>query len=240
MKIIKISESDLTKIISKVIKEQGQAHWEDGNWIPAQAPTQNIGKNFAKFPCVTKFVGYQKDTNGFPTVFTQSLGQGGESKLYYPDGTVMWIDGSGKKTKSTYSCQGTKVIDQFIKNSAFKTYNGNPFVTNQSGIFLPKQLTDNGSNEKYVTQLQQGLIQKGYLNIPKPTGNYGRMTQSAVLLAAKNMDPGNESNQVYGVRKDLFDKIVNPNIKDTPASPLPKATPSQYRKVPGAGNTTGL
>ena len=241
MKIIKLKESTLKKLIANIIEEQnnGQAHWDNGVWVPAQAPTQNVGKLFSKFPCVTNFTPYQSDKNGMATIYFQKIGQNKEAKYYYPNGTMIWDDNMGKRTKSTYSCQGGQVIDAFIKNAAFKPYNGNPFVTDASGTYLPKQTTDNGSNGKYVTLLQQGLIQKGYLRIPKPTGNYGRMTHSAVQLAAKDMDPGNEANQVRGVQKSLYDKIVNTKIANTPAAPLPKAAPSQYRNVPKAGNTAG-
>ena len=187
---IRLTEAQVKKLIESVISEQNTTVKRDAG--------------FEKFPCLSTLSGYDLNHDGSVDTYTQSLAQTGESKQYYANGTMKWIAASGKITTGKYSCQGNKVVDSFIKNPTFKVLDQN---TAFAAGYLPT-FTKDGGVAGVVTKLQQALINKKFLNIKRPTGNYGRMTQSAVLLAAKSIDPANETNQSKGITKDLYDKIV--------------------------------
>ena len=210
-KIIRLTESKLIKLIKQVILEGG--HWDgQGHWIedtPANTKSNvKIDSGFNKFPCVKSLTGYDLNRDGSVDTYTPALAQTGESKQYYADGSMVFIKANGTKTKSTYSCQGNKIIDAFTKSQSFKTYKGNtPFINEGGNTIIPLNTKDS-SGQSIIRNLQEKLMKMGFLKISRSTGNYGRMTQSAILLAAKNLNPGDETNQSRGINKKLYDLIM--------------------------------
>lgn len=220
-KIIRLTESKLINLIKQVILEGG--HWDGkGHWI--EDTPENVKSNvkidsgFNKFPCVKSLTGYDMNHDGSIDTYTPALAQTGESKQYYADGRMVYIKADGTKTKLTYSCQGNKIIDEFTKNQVFKTYKGNtPFINEGGNTIIPLNTKD-GPGQSIIKNLQEKLMKMGVLGISHSTGNYGRMTQSAILLAAKKLDPGNETNQSRGITKSLYDLIMG----QSKSSPQPK------------------
>lgn len=207
-KIIRITESDLKNIIKNILKESGVSVKNE----------MKYHEGFSKYPCITKqgWSGYDLDKDGVIEMVTPAFAQTGISKQYYSDGTMKLIDPKGGVTKTTYSCSGDKVVgrgDKVIdkgQNQTFKTYSGTPFVKKGLSEYIPKQTKD-GTSGKWITKLQQALINKGYLNIAKPTGNYGQWTHASVLLATKKLNPNQETNQANGITKEMYDMIVGTN-----------------------------
>jgi hypothetical protein len=184
-----------------------------------------------KFECITKqdpqkYLPQDTNSDGIIDMFTTSKSQG--TVRYYPSGkskalmagsnsmgpdakNAKWID-------STWSCSNGKIIDSFIKNKyKMKPYKGSPFVggNDPKTSYIPIGTTDRGSDGKYITDLQNKLIELKYLNIPKATGNYGNMTQRAILTAAKTSAEGVGNNATYfgditkGINKALYDSMIN-------------------------------
>lgn len=184
-----------------------------------------------KFECITKqdpqkFLPQDTNNDGIIDMFTTSVAQG--TIRYYPNGkskalmagstsagsdakNAKWID-------STWSCSNGKIIDSFIKNKyKMKSYKGSPFIggDDPKKAYIPIGTTDKGSDGKYITDLQNKLIELKYLNIPTATGNYGNMTQRAILTAAKTASEGSGNNDSYfgdiskGINKYLYDIMVN-------------------------------
>jgi len=205
-----------------------------------QAPTPNyITKDkykydpgfLGKFECITKqdfqkYIPQDTDNDGIIDMFTTRTSQG--TVRYYPNGkskslmagsnsmgpdskNAKWID-------STWSCSNGKIIDSFIKNKyKMKPYKGSPFVNDETKdpkrAYIPIGTTDKGSDGKYITDLQNKLIELKYLNIPAATGNYGNMTQRAILTAGRATE-GTGNNAIYfgdiskGINKALYDQIT--------------------------------
>lgn len=185
-----LNETVINKIIDNVVKEQSQ---------------QKLDPKFNNFPCILKQNWFKYDLNkdGVIDTITPDL----NVKKYTSDGIVHIFEPGNKVTKKRFKCVGDKVVDDFVKNPKFKTYKGSPFIED-GGQRIPVFVTDNGSNGNIISQLQQKLIEKGYLRIKKPTGNYGRLTQQSIVLAAKKLMPGSEANQSRGITKELYDLIM--------------------------------
>lgn len=169
-----------------------------------------------KFVCVTKQGWTEIDNNKDGKVDTIKRGEGNDQIVYYPNGkSKIWRSSSPKPSweDTTYYCSGNKVIDSFIKNSKMKPYKGGtPFVKTQGtlggGSYIPIFTTDNGSNGRVISDMQQKLINLGLLRIKKPTGNYGRMTQNAIKQFSDKYDPGAWVNQANGITKNLYDMLM--------------------------------
>ena len=141
------------------------------------------------------------------------------NKLYLPDGTVVLNQGSKDAIKSTYSCKNGKLIDEFVKNPKGKVYtNNDPWMKETAGgkdasgkgnyDYIPWYTKDpQGGN--WISKLQQVLIDKGILNIPKPTGYLGNQTKNAVLAAAQKYDSNELTNSTNGIRRKFYDQLVN-------------------------------
>jgi hypothetical protein len=207
-KTIRITESELKNIISNILNEIESGTWNNGSWVEDKPKTPNYDKGFSKYPCVTKqgWQGYDLNKDGVIEMLTPALAQTGISKQYFANGTMKLIDGKGGVKETTYSCSGDKVIDK-MQNQKFATYSNTPFVKKGSLEYIPKQTKDTPP-QKWITNLQQALINKKFLNIRKPTGNYGQWTHNAVLLATKNMNSGQETNQANGITKEMYNMIV--------------------------------
>ena len=199
---IRLTESQLKKVISRVMNEVVIG--------PGKLPSKGFDGNFACVVNNKEYTPTDLDGNGVTDYFTKgSLGS--EEIRYYPNGKSKIFRGAPPTPHwedSTWSCSGGKVIDKSLKNKSFKTYKGSPFVED-GGLRIPLNTTDNGSDGKYVTNLQNKLIQLKLLSIPKATGNYGKMTQYAVMSWAK--DQADYTNQSRGITKDAYNRLVNFN-----------------------------
>ena len=134
---------------------------------------------------------------------------------YFPFGkSVTYNPQKSKHDQTTWGCENGKVKDGWRKNSKFKTYDPkNAWVKKGLQTYLPLNITDKGSNGNMVTQMQQKLIDLGFLKIPKPTGNYGVMTQAAIIDFCKGYNPGQETNQSLGITKDVYDQLLKAQKK---------------------------
>lgn len=173
-----------------------------------------------KFECITK-QNPQKyipiaNKDGIINMFTTQISAG--TIKYYPNGkSKVILHGSesvGPEAKnakwidSTWRCSNGKLIDSFIRNDyKMKPYKGDPFIggTDPKTSYIPIGTTDDGSDGKYITDLQNRLIELNYLNIPKATGNYGNMTHRAVVTASKG---GLMGDVTKGVTRHFYDLIM--------------------------------
>lgn len=189
----------------------------------SMATSGKYDKGFqGKFACVqtlSKSGASELDENKDGIVDLITVGGALGEKKYFPNGKLQIFRSGTKENNmkphwenSTWYCSGNKVVDNFIQNKKQKSYQGNPFKKTggqlYGGAYLPINTTDVGSNGKFVTNMQQKLIKGGYLKIPRPTGNYGRMTHQAIELFAR--DKGYTT--MYdngGLHKELYDNIVN-------------------------------
>lgn len=169
-----------------------------------------------KFSCVTQQGWTEIDDDKDGKVEKIKRGGTNEEIVYYPNGKSKIWRGSPPKPHwedSTYYCSGKKVIDSFIKNKKMKAYTNTPFVKTTSslngGSYIPLFTTDNGSNGRIISDMQQKLIDLGFLGIKKPTGNYGNMTQNAIQQFSTQYNPGAWTNQGSGITKDLYDMLMN-------------------------------
>lgn len=179
--------------------------------------TLPLDKRFNKYPCIKNY---------YPSTYTGTDSNGdsiidvvyANQKYYYPDGTVSMPQGGSKYVKSTYYCSGNKIVDNFVKNPAGKFYtNNNPWVkvnaggTDKNGLgnydYIPWYSKD-PSGSKWVSNLQQVLINKKLLNIKAPTGFAGNMTKNAVLSAAKAYMPTEETNSTNGIRRQFYNHLL--------------------------------
>jgi hypothetical protein len=176
-----------------------------------------LDKRFDKYPCIKNYYpsvygGY--DSNGDSTIDVIVANQ----KYYNPDGTVSMPQGGSQYVKSTYYCSGNKLIDKFVKNPKGKIYSGNdPWVkVNVGGVdenglgnydYIP-WYTKDPSGSKWISNLQQVLINKNLLNIKAPTGFAGNMTKNAVLGAAKEFMPTEETNSGNGIRRKFYNHLM--------------------------------
>lgn len=194
----------------------------------AKAPNPNyllsapIDKAFDKYPCLIaaykngKIMG-NPEKDGVIRSFSTGMGVG--SKYYSPDGKVKLIEGPGKTIETTYSCKDGKLIEDFVKNPKGKVYtNNDPWVKETTGgknsegkgnhDYIPWYTKDpQGGN--WISKLQQVLIDKGILNIPKPTGYLGNQTKNAVLVAADKYNSYEVTNSTNGIRRTFYDQLVN-------------------------------
>jgi len=197
-KIIKLTESQLKRIIENTINELTIG--------TGKLPSKGFD---GKFACVVQnkeFVPTDLNGDGVTDFFSKGS-VGGQEVRYYPNGkSMVWNSSKSNFDQSTWSCSGSKVIDNWLKNKSFKTYKGSPFVED-GGLRIPLNTTDIGSDGKYITNLQNKLIQLKLLSIPKPTGNYGKMTHNAVMTWAK--DQSDYTNQTRGITKDAYNRLVN-------------------------------
>ena len=199
---------------------------ESGNTMyvkKSKAPTPSylsvlpLDKRFDKYPCIKNYypsvyTGY--DTNGDSIVDVVSANK----KYYYPNGTVSMPQGGTQDVKSTYYCNGNKLIDKFVKNPKGKVYSGNdPWVKVDVGGKDEKGLgnydyipwyTKDPSGGKWISNLQQVLINKKLLNIKVPTGFAGNMTKNATLNAAKQFMPTEETNSGNGIRRQFYNFLM--------------------------------
>ena len=188
----------------------------------AKAPTPNyiltvqIDKAFDKYPCLK--ASYERgEIMGNPgldgIIHSFSTGVSVGAKKYLPDGTVELIQGVNDIIKTTYSCKNGKLIDEFVKNPKGKVYtNNDPWVKDpkdSSGKwdYIPWYTKDpQGSN--WIAKLQKPLIDKGILNIPKPTGYLGNQTKNAILTAASKYNLTTKIFNDKGIGRELYDSIT--------------------------------
>ncbi len=207
-KIIRLTESDLTKLIKRIISEN--------NVNANQSQSLKLPKGYdGKFACVTKdksLSQWDLNKDGELDFFSKG-GVGHTSEIrYLPFGKAKKFRGGAQASDaskigfvdSTWSCQGDRVMDKMETNKNLRTYKKDPFVKAPNGlIILPVGTTDHGSGGNYVTKLQEKLILTKKLNIPKPTGNYGSMTQRAVMLWYDH-----DVNQSQGITKDNYNTLM--------------------------------
>jgi hypothetical protein len=200
------------KIYESFTTESG--HWDgQGHWVEdkPQADKNNYHKGFDKCPCVKKqgWSGLDLDKDGVIEII--SPGAVGGDKRYKPDGVLeLWktkSDGTAEITKSTYSCNGDKVIDGFVQNpKTWKTYKGNkpPFVKKGLIEYIP-EYTQDGPGQDVIKKMQQKLIDAGKLKIKAPTGNYGKMT----IQAVKDFGTGDDvTNSYMGITRNLYNTLM--------------------------------
>lgn len=179
-------------------------------------------KGFDKCPCVKKqpWMMYDYDDDGVIDVISPNAVGDGREKRYKPNGVLeLWEPSYDKNvrkvTQSKYKCEGDKVIDDWVKNpKKWITYKDTPFVkvmasTSEGDKIIP-WMTKDSPGQNYIAKLQKHLIDKGYLKIPKPTGNLGKMTKTAILALAKK-NAGEETNNTNGIRKSFYDAIFKYN-----------------------------
>lgn len=209
-KKIKITETQLRNVIDNIISE---IKISSGN-LPS--------KGFdGKFSCIVnknEFKPIDLNNDGV-TDFFQKGSLGGQEIRYYPNGIlkIFRFDAPTPHWENSkwYCSSGKVVMDNWLKNTKFKTYkNNNPFINDGgAGERMPLNTTDNGSNGKWVSNMQKKLMDLKLLSIPRPTGNYGKMTQQAVLTWAQTQS--DYTNQGKGITKDAYNRLVNfkPTIK---------------------------
>ena len=170
---------------------------------------QKIDKGFDKYPCVKDmlnapgWLGYDLNKDGVIEIISPHL----TDKQYFADGTVKFFSGTDKVTSAKYSCSGSKIIDNFIKNPKGKVYtNNDPFIKDSTGEMIIPWFTKDPEGSKWIAKLQQKLIDKHLLNISKPTGYFGNMTQNALKTALSSY--GGREN-VRGITKDFYNRFVN-------------------------------
>lgn len=205
-KTVRLTESQLKDVIKRVISEQTNSLSEVviGR---GKLPAKGFDGNFACVVGNKEFTPMDLDSDGITDFFQK--GSTSEQIRYYPNGKSKIFRGSPPNPHwedSTWSCKNGKVIDKWLKNKSFKTYKGSPFV-DDGGLRIPINTSDNGSDGKYITNLQKKLIELKLLSIPRPTGNYGKMTHYAVMTWAK--DQADYTNQTRGITKDAYNRLVN-------------------------------
>lgn len=230
---------NFSRYYDQQVGSTGDSFWTKKNYPPnpnykltGKEPKKPQPGFSGKYSCITKQNPQKyipQDTNGDKIIdmYTTSSSQG--TVRYYPNGkskallagsNSMGPDSKNAKwVDSTWYCSGDKVIDSFIQNkNKMKSYKGSPFVDDGSGdpkrSYIPIGTTDRGSDGKYITNLQNKLIELNYLNIPSATGNYGNMTQRAILTAFKTSSEKTGNNDTYfgdiskGINKHMYDTII--------------------------------
>lgn len=204
------------RIYESFANESG--HWDGkGNWVEdkPQADKNNYHKGFDKCPCVKKqgWQGLDLDKDGVIEIIAPGGVTG--DKRYKPDGVLeLWKtkgDGTSEITKSKYLCKGNKVVDAFVQNpKTWKTYKGNNAFVKKGLIEFIPEFTRDGPGQDVIKKMQQKLIDKRFLKIKAPTGNYGKMTIQAVKDAGKSISPGDDTTNSYmGITKGLYNTLMN-------------------------------
>lgn len=215
---------------SNVLRYYTQEVSDSGNYVykkKLKAPTPNYVVNtqektvpkgkydngfLGKFGCVIKQGWREGDANKDGIVDYISRGSTNEEVRYYPNGKSKIFRGAPPKPHwedSTWYCSGNKVVDSFLKNTAFKPYKDNNPWVNQGGVIrIALNTTDNGSNGNIIAGIQQKLIDLGLLKIRRPTGNYGVMTKKAIEDYAAKNNPTQYTNQTAGITKDVYDQLM--------------------------------
>lgn len=202
------------QIYEQFLNEAG-GHWDGkGNWVEDKPAAEvKYHKGFDAFPCVKKqgWVNLDLDKDGIVEIIAPG-GITGE-KRYLPGGVVEWWKGKPSGgfdiTKGKYSCNNGKVIDSFIANpKVWTTYkNNNPWVKKGLQEYIP-YFTKDTDGQKEIQKLQQKLIDKGFLKIKKPTGNFGNMTKDAVKQAARKIMSSEETNIYDGITRQLYTLLM--------------------------------
>jgi hypothetical protein len=214
-KIIKLTESELKKIVRKILYSNYNLINESENINELQYNKSTDFSVFSKYPCIknTAMSGdwerYDDNNDGKVDRVSQRLGAG-EYKMYYPDGSIGMYT-NGKTTKSTYRCRGNQVIDSFVTNKAGKVYADpkNPFVRLPNGTMGIPYFTRDGKGGLWITNLQKALIRLGFLKISNPTGFMGNKTREAIGAAAKKHNSYMETNLNNGIPKEFYYQLIN-------------------------------
>jgi hypothetical protein len=212
-KIIRVTESELIKMIGKVINEQSQVPMLDPNKIPgatfkAPAPAMNPKGDPTQF---IKQKGLNIDCVGLklPETNKTITGINGETFKFFNTGRFADVNGQ----KGNYTCGNQANIINLMYDSdpkAVKYFNMSPKPA-------AKQQTKTVfvANEKFPLKFQQKgeAIKKIQTALGvKPTGQFWTVTEKAVLAKAP------EYKRETGVTEDIYNKIVggqttvNPNI----------------------------
>ncbi len=189
----------------------GKGHWIEGK--PVQTPVK-YDKGFDKCPCVKKQGWFNYDLNNDGSIDSiMPTGLAGNKK-YKPNGVLEIFkskpNGTFEVVKSTYRCSGDKVVDAWLQNpKKWITYKGNnPWVKAGLKEYIPV-FTRDSEGQSEIKKIQQKLIDKKFLKIKKPTGNYGEMTKQAIKDAAKMINSGEETNIGAGITRGLYNTLMN-------------------------------
>jgi hypothetical protein len=224
-KIIRVTESELIKMIGKVINEQAnvapyynfRTGQMAGKGAPAPAPAPAPGTAMDPNGDPTKFIQQKKlniDCIGLklPETNKTITGINGETFKFFNTGRFADVKGQ----KGNYTCGNQANIINLMYDSdpkAVKYFNMTPKPEAQQKQQQTKTVFV--ANEKFPLKFQQKgeAIKKIQTALGiKPTGNFWTLTEKAVLAKAP------EYKRATGITEDIYNKIVggqttvNPNI----------------------------
>jgi hypothetical protein len=213
-KIIRLTESELVKMIGKVIKEQSQVPMLDPTKIPGATFKDPSPNAMNPMGDPTQFIQQKKlniDCVGLklPETNKTITGINGETFKFFNNGRFNDVKGQ----KGNYTCGNQANIINLMYDSdpkAVKYFNMSPKPAAQQQtktVFV--------ANEKFPLKFQQKgeAIKKIQTALGvKPTGQFWTVTEKAVLAKAP------EYKRATGVTEDIYNKIVggqttvNPNV----------------------------